>query len=463
MPPSLRLRFSLRYGPKPPVATLVGVRQRTVLLALVAIGVLGAAAAVAAVLRDGEERPRAGVPPAPTQAPPPEPAPPVPPPAPPVITEPCPPQGEPVAPADALSTFDALARQVVRAARRTAADGTPVYLPDGVARYTAVWVRDFAAMAEAGPGLVPDADLEAGIRWLLARQRPEDGAMPDRVGLDGAASYHVLGDRPPTDNPAFMVALVAEQHRRTGSTALFGEVAPALGRGLASVPRDDSGLVVVDPAQPHSSYGFTDSVAKTGRELFTSLLFAQAAGRMGDLYAAAGDAAQAEAWRAEAGKVRGALGALYDEPSGMFLAASDDGRVIDVWGSAFAVAAGLVDDARADRIATWLDAHLGEIAWRGQIRHLPAGQRWPRMLDPQLAGTYQDGGHWATATGWVAEALARVDRPRAQRLLAEAARAVQGSDAREFVTPGPESCRLGTAQYATSAVLPLLAARRLLR
>ena len=430
-------------------------------LSLLAVGILGVALAIVLVAKPGDQVPRVGLPAAPTEPPPPEPAPPVPPPTPPAVTDPCPPEGTPVAPADAAADLLGQARETVSAARRTAVDGTPVYLPDGPGRYAAVWMRDFASMALAGRDVVPDADLEAGIRWLITRQRPEDGAMPDRVDLNGAAAYNVLGDRPPTDNPSFMVALVAEQHRRTGSTALFTEHAERLGRGLASIPRDPTGLVTIDPAAPHSSYGFTDSVAKTGEELFTSLLFAQAAQSMGDLYAAAGDAAQAAPWHAEAAKVRSALNRLYDEPSGMFLAAEVDGRVIDVWGSAYAAANGLVDAARADRIAAWLQAHLGEIAWRGQIRQLPGGTSWPRLLEPKLAGTYQDGGYWATATGWVAQAIARRDRAAADQLLADAARGIRASGAREFVTPGPDSCKLGAAGYAASTVLPLVAAQSL--
>ena len=52
--------------------------------------------------------------------------------------------------------------------------------------------------------------------------------------------------------------------------------------------RSSLGLVYNSAAAPNCTYGFTDTVAKTGNVLFTSLLYYQAAQRMGTLARAAG-------------------------------------------------------------------------------------------------------------------------------------------------------------------------------
>lgn len=92
---------------------------------------------------------------------------------------------------------------------------------------------------------------------------------------DGVAVYvagpedRPLGE-PNLDNAAFLV-IAADAHWQRGLPAarrrLFREWNPPLRRALDYVPRSPAGLVFNDPARPHSPYGFTDTVGKTG-ELF---------------------------------------------------------------------------------------------------------------------------------------------------------------------------------------------------
>ena len=76
----------------------------------------------------------------------------------------------------------ALASDLVHGCRRTAADGTVIYTPDGTASYDGLWLRDFSYMVEYAGFAIPDQDIVNCIRYAV-RHRRADGWMPDRVTL----------------------------------------------------------------------------------------------------------------------------------------------------------------------------------------------------------------------------------------------------------------------------------------
>ena len=81
-----------------------------------------------------------------------------------------------------------LASDLVHGCRRTAADGTVIYTPDGTASYDGLWLRDFSYMVEYTGFAIPDQDIVNCIRYAV-RHRRADGWMPDRVTTDGLAVY----------------------------------------------------------------------------------------------------------------------------------------------------------------------------------------------------------------------------------------------------------------------------------
>jgi len=161
-------------------------------------------------------------------------------------------------------------REVLAEVRHIADDGTPLYFPGSP--YEACWTRDFCYMVEGAGKLIPAEEIVAGIDYLLAGQR-EDGVMPDRVATDETPTYLVLGEQPPTDNAQFMVKLIAAYVELTDDYQVFLQRRDQLYDGMEQVPRTDDGLVRIDHNRPHSSYGFTDTVAKTGKVFFSSLLY----------------------------------------------------------------------------------------------------------------------------------------------------------------------------------------------
>src|SRR4030095_6795048 len=115
----------------------------------------------------------------------------------------------------------------------------------------------------------------------------------------------------------------------------------------------------IDPANPHSSYGFTDGIAKTGNELFSSLLYVEASEKLATLASTAGMRGRARRWMLSAARGRRALTRLWDPAEGMFLAASIDNRQTDVWGSAYAAYFRIATPHQTEQIARWLRRNYG--------------------------------------------------------------------------------------------------------
>jgi len=297
-------------------------------------------------------------------------------------------------------------------ARFTFTGGATAYYPAvGGNLYPACYLRDFTYMAEAAPEFIPPADTRALLALFLDHCRA-DGLAPEKVKPDGHPSYICHGPLPVVDSGPFLVKLMAAYLEQEPDLEFLREHLTRLLNALAVLPTEaKTGLVWVDPSQPHSAYGFTDTIAKTGREFFSSLLLFEAWGIIRRFATRLGDSAAAVAAEARRQQVSESLGLLWSDEDGMYLAASVDCRQIDVWGSLYACVVGATEPARRQRIGAWCAANREWILFRGQVRHLPAPASWQRViagpeLEPlQQPGCFQNGAYWATASGWYAELL----------------------------------------------------------
>ena len=233
-------------------------------------------------------------------------------------------------------------------------DGTPLYTPDGERGYAALWTRDFCCMVENAYDFVPQEHIQKTILYLIKGQRA-DGCMPDRVQTDGLAVYCAgptgspVG-QPPLDNSQFMVKLVAEYVAHSGDINSFEKISDKLIAGMDFLPRTEQGLIYNDPENPHSPYGFTDTIAKTGEELFSSLLYWEACQLLAKMLEQCGDPKSAQDFISRATLIQKNLDILWDEKSGMYLAASINCRQIDIWGNAYAIYIGFPLAEKKDRI-----------------------------------------------------------------------------------------------------------------
>lgn len=314
-----------------------------------------------------------------------------------------------------------ITQQVIAGCRHVADDGTPLYFPDGSGHYGACWTRDFCYMVEGAGQFIPPAEILAGIDFLLARQR-EDGVLPDRVQADGTPIYFAgpvdapIGSAPPTDNAPFMAKLICAYIRQTRD---FAKARPRLEQVYAAmdvVPREPDGLVAVDRNNPYPDYGFTDTVAKTGKTLFGSLLYWEACEEMAQIHREFEYHEDAHDWFERAEQAGTRLFEFWNDGVGMYLAAMRDCRQTDVWGSAYAAVIRVASKTQSERIAHWLVRHWDSIILKGYSRHLLGGEYWKKLMVDVPADTYQNGGYWAVPTGWLAQTIALVNETGAIRL-----------------------------------------------
>lgn len=319
-----------------------------------------------------------------------------------------------------------LSLELIKGCRQTAYDGTTLYTPDGVASYNALWLRDFSYMAEYAGFAIPEKDITECIQYSINHRR-EDGWMPDRVCSDGTGVFAAGEMGSPIgeanlDNTPFLVFTVYSLSKRMDTqtfAALFKEWEPHLKQGLKLIPLSPSGLVYSSPGKPHSPYGFTDTVCKTGELFMESLLLWRALRMMNALCLLT--KTDDRDFYMEAGKrIEGSLSSLRDDKTGLYLAASQDCRQLDIWGNAYMLYIDFPCSASDKQaVLDFLTAHYEDYMYKGQVRHLLKGEYWQKLLIEVPDETYQNGAYWATATGWIIWCLHQVQPCLALKALKE--------------------------------------------
>jgi len=333
--------------------------------------------------------------------------------------------------------------------------GTWIYSPGGYGKRC--WPRDCYYIIHGAPQFVPPEEIRGIIRLLLHWQR-SDGMVPKHFSGCGG-DFVCWGSPPESDSAQFAVQLADEYYGRSGDKKFVAETIHALKRAMDSMPRDEQGLSWIDPAAPHTAYGFTDQVFKTGAELFSSLLYWEASRKLAGMAAAVGETEIAQAMTARADLIEKNLSAaLWDEKAGMYLAATQDCRQIDIWGSAYAVYIGFPDQKRNVRISRYLVENYSKIVYAGQVRHLPGGEYWQKTSQPIPKDEYQNGAYWGTATGWVAYAIAQLAPALASNMLGDMIDYYRRYDAFECVNDKGQQKIPG---YGASVGNPLAAIRRM--
>jgi hypothetical protein len=280
------------------------------------------------------------------------------------------------------------ARRVLRGSSRVGRGGVRIFTPDATGGYGAFWVRDWSYAIEGCPAVFSAAELRDGYLFLAAAQRG-DGCMPDRVAADGHGIYSPGGEKNPlsahgsVDQSPFMVILCHQYWKLRNDLEPFRKTSDALERALRFTPRNPAnGLVHISDAKLFRPYSFLDTVPLVGDQQFDSILFCDACLKLVEMFDAAGQSTHAGPWRREAERVKTALASLWDEQQGLFRTASLRWPQPSIWGSLFAVYAGMATPEQARRIARYCLDHEDQFLFRGQVRHLPRGTFWGRP-EPQ--------------------------------------------------------------------------------
>jgi len=201
---------------------------------------------------------------------------------------------------------------------------------------------------------------------------------------------------------------------------LFREVEGKLLKGLDFISRKENGLVYNDPKNPQCVYGFTDIVKKTGNLLFSSLISYKACREM-EVLCRKYNCENPDTYKVRYEKIQKSINKLVDKKSGMFWAADQDCKQIDIWGSAYAIDVGIISGGQCKRISDYLIRNVDQIVLNGQIRHLPGSDSgWNNLFQSCVEGTYQNGAYWATPLAWVIPVIAKQNLPLARQILQDA-------------------------------------------
>jgi hypothetical protein len=336
-----------------------------------------------------------------------------------------------------------------------------LHVPGGNMGYPAYWVRDSVMMLESG--YIQAGEIEGWIRCIAATLRNQDWqvrpevvvpafAVPDHIDLDGEGSFYPgsyetgtkqggkpFGKYPPIDDQYYFLFAVYRHWKITGSTDLLkapikmktGEMrlADLCEKVYRMAPCDaETALCTAGDIDTENAkdFGFCDSVFKSGKLLFPSILKYVAAQQLMELYRAAELPDRTASLESDVHAIRKAIPATFMHQWGpknetWLDSATSVGNQPDVWGSAYAVYTGAVDEAIAVKIGRALARGYREksAVRDGCVRNIlsndPANPNgWQKSLS--LPGTYQNGGYWGTAAGWYLAALAKFDRAGARQM-----------------------------------------------
>ena len=363
---------------------------------------------------------------------------------------------------DAVSWLEKESHRIIRASHRTMKDGTSAFPPQVGIGYEAFWLRDYEYTLEGSVESYSDKELTDACRLFVRSMSPQDVGV-DCVKYDGTPiykpGYGSMGKNPVADGTQFTVGMAYHTYRKTKDRKLLEEIIEPLIKAMNTVSRNpQTKLVYIKPGKDwdRCAYGFTDSVRKQGDELFCSLLYVQASRQLSSLLQELGRTKEAAVWAAEAKTVSESIRKVFwDAEVGLFRAATIQCREHDIWGSAFAVYLGVANAKQGKAVATYLKTHYSEIAQNGQFRHTPGGVYWEKACQRD---TYQNGGYWATPTGWLVYTLDLVDSKLADQTVLDMVAYFKRYGACEWIIGKRRQFR----DYLASAALPLVGIRAMM-
>ncbi|HEY5914043.1 MAG TPA: hypothetical protein VJA21_25935 [Verrucomicrobiae bacterium] len=373
--------------------------------------------------------------------------------------------------------------------------------------YTAYWVRDFAMSVDSG--FITAEELR---QHLLLTCRAQNGptdrnladglhvppwAIPDHINYDGRPTFYpgtyasgedqgagACGRVPPIDDHYEFVHIAytywkATHDVETLKTEVNGvAVFDRLANAFASPTTDPTtGLAQTSEADRAVGFGFCDGETHTGKLLFASLLRYRAAGELIELARAVGRRELVTGYRQAQQAIRANLAPTFADPKsvgGWLRASTELSRQADVWGTLFALHLGVLGraDAAAARKTIAGALRRGTITLEGGVRQVPTDMdfskttAWERSMC--AINTYQNGGYWHTASGWLIEALWQDDRKLALRVFSEMTAHLRAQDFRlgpghgaPWEVFGPSGQARQNPVYMASVALPYGLLKRL--
>jgi hypothetical protein len=373
--------------------------------------------------------------------------------------------------------------------------------------YTSYWIRDLSMAVDSG--FVTAEELRNHLLLTCKAQNgPEDRklanglhvppwAIPDHINYDGGPSFYpgtyssgqdqgsgACGRVPPIDDHYEFVHIAYTYWKATHDKGLFSvevngiSVFERLERAFASPTTDPgTGLAETTEGDRAVGWGFCDGETHTGKLLFASLLRYRAAGELAELAKALGRRDCVAGYKQIQKTIRPHIVRTFADPltkDGWLLASTGLSSQPDVWGTLFALHLGVLDRKQANAaLKTIADAvRRGIITLEGGVRQVPTDRdfskttAWERSMC--AINTYQNGGYWHTASGWLIAALWKYDRPLALQIFGDMLAHLRAQDFRKgpghgapWEVFGPNGQARQNAVYMASVALPYGILKRL--
>jgi len=211
-------------------------------------------------------------------------------------------------------------------------------------------------------------------------------------------------------------------------------------------------------------WGYNDTVTKTGKLLFPSLSRLESALKMEELFRKSGNTEKAKKYQEQSSKIRKSIVKTfykeYRQGEGWLMSSTGLGYKPDVWGSAFAVYCGFVDNPIKKALSHSLLRGFREktTVLEGQVRHIPTSDGfWEKSMAAE--GTYQNGAYWGYPSGWYIYALTLVDESAAKQMFLDFIHYMRSSWNKDFKSCiweciNPEIGHYKGPGYMTTVALP---------
>jgi hypothetical protein len=189
--------------------------------------------------------------------------------------------------------------------------------------------------------------------------------------------------------------------------------------------RQNSAIVFTTDDFRGVDFGFRDAVYITGDLCFPSLLKYNAALQLAELFEMTNQHEKAETYRNIAIQLKVEIPQIFSDNRRMLVASTGKSSQTDVWSTALAVYLGVLEGDKLDKTCRFLrDAFKnGTLAKQGNIRHILTSDDFSESTawESSIANKndYQNGAYWGTPTGWVCDAISRVDMDAAKQLAKE--------------------------------------------
>lgn len=331
--------------------------------------------------------------------------------------------------------------------------GETLIRPGGRDTYPSFWIRDYAMSLETGfiskaeqqHMLMLTASTQCDQTWITkGGSMVPFGSIADHIRVDdskpiyfpGTYDYEGQGTNEFGTFPAYcdqfyFVHMADFYVKQTGDLGVLSKeingirLIDRLEIAFKTLPaRTDNEIVYTTDAFRGVDFGFRDAIAITGDLSYTSILKYRAANQLSAIFAKLKNKNKAVQYKEIAAKIKAALPMFLDK-NGMLLASNARSGQPDVWATAFAIYLNVLDGENALKAARHLDEAYknGKLAHKGSIRHIIHGEDFDQNTAWQTGivakNTYQNGAYWGTPTGWVANAIAKVSKESATKLIKE--------------------------------------------